>query len=265
MLPEKKISILSFQRCGSSFLVSALNSHRDINCAGELFCRDEQTYLSNKNIVPDSLLKKFINYEERAETAVFFLNEVVSALEKPKRYFAFKLLDNQARKSRPAILKAGYLPIVLFRSNLLAVYSSQLLSKETGIGHLIDTKNPEAITNSVSRRMKNIFTRQKNVVKFSESDFLEFIKRRKFKEERLLKFLKSQSKDYYFIDYSTDLCGIKKGETLVDLQKWLGLVPLHLTSFEIKRHSANILSRFENPLEVIKSLNKIGKKKWIFE
>ena len=41
---EKQFVIISFQRCGSTFLTASLNSHSDVCCAGELFVRDKITF-----------------------------------------------------------------------------------------------------------------------------------------------------------------------------------------------------------------------------
>ena len=70
--------------------------------------------------------------------------------------FGFKLMHNQGREVRKAILELGFNPIVVLRSNLLAVYSSEKLAKSRGSGHLKNPKSPNYFTPEALSRDVNL-------------------------------------------------------------------------------------------------------------
>ena len=139
---EKQFVIISFQRCGSTFLTSSLNSHSDVCCAGELFVRDTISFFDNEYAIKREFLDQNQEHKNRIACPENYIKSAMQNCRFEGSMFGFKLMHNQGREVRKIILDLGFSPIVLLRSNLLAVYSSEKLAKLKKSGHLKKPKSP---------------------------------------------------------------------------------------------------------------------------
>ena len=142
---RKQFVIISFQRCGSTFLTASLNSHSDVCCAGELFVRDKITFFDNDYAIKREFLDQKSEHTNRIACPESYIKFAMQNCRFEGSMFGFKLMHNQGREVRKAILELGFNPIVVLRSNLLAVYSSEKLAKSRGSGQLKKSKEPELL------------------------------------------------------------------------------------------------------------------------
>lgn len=118
--------VFAVPRTGSSVVMTALSSHPDIFCHGEIFhpLVEQHIYGQARNA---------LNIDSRSTNPIRFIHDLLSFRESCK-IIGFKIFAGHNDTALSYLLKCSSLKkIILQRSNLLASYSSFLLAKETGV------------------------------------------------------------------------------------------------------------------------------------
>lgn len=227
MKESKKFVILATPRTGSNMLVSALNSHPQINCHGELFRKNISSQPIGSVKVINLVRKQFGDEKYRYNHPIEFLDDVIAASNN-SAYTGFKLMLRQHRALVEELIKSDdYKKILLERSNLLAVYSSAKIAKITGQG--------DARRSATIRRAK---------IKFDVESFEKFCLRREKRYRNVKKLLNRAGQKFHKIEYN-DLRTIKGLRKVLD---FLEVDANEKLSIETrKRNNDSIIERFSNP------------------
>ena len=109
-----KFVVITRSRTGSNFLLTLLNSHKDIRVHGEMFSRlgNKNTDYIYKKIYPNKSLKKFVGF----------------------KIFYYHQLDSNDRSIWNILQENPSIKIIhLQRKNLLRVHTSRLIAEKTDI------------------------------------------------------------------------------------------------------------------------------------
>ena len=247
ILMSSHFIILASQRTGSNMLVSVLDGHPEIRCHGELFRRNN---VGKKGAL--KVLKKIDPAYESADYRdlhhVDYINAVRKAEKDNSRFFGFKLMLNQAENAHAGFINnTDYRKILLRRDNLLAVYSSNLIARETGQGNV--------------KAHQEVKPAQ---VIFKPKGFLRFLGKHteKYQAERN-RLDRGAGNDYLEISY-LDIC--KKSGT-EEVFRFIGVDP-EMGSGRTdtrKRNTSKILERFSNPETVKSCLADLDHLDWLDE
>ena len=173
--------ILASQRTGSNMLVSLLDVYPDVRCHGELFRKQrvaKKGALKILNELPEA-------YEDGSYRDANFSEylRLVRELSTPETFFGFKLMLNQALEARKAIIRKSKSKIILlYRENLLSIYSSNLIAKSTGQGNArngseIKTEKVEfeedRFTRFCENHLRNYEEARRDIKEFASGRFLE--------------------------------------------------------------------------------------------
>lgn len=238
--------IFAMPRTGSTMLVSALDSHPEVKCHGEL--------LIGKDIVPDMGLFKlfseldidpaYLSKEYRNENPIELLKCFTSIAGEPS--FGFKLMLNQCPRLVSDIIETSSWPIiVLRRENELACYSSHLIAKATGQGSA-----------TLGDDLKS------SKVEFDEKRFRSFGKQRRRRYREVIERLEANKRKYVSIDYRS----LVSGKGYQEILEHLGVSSnVDLNTRTRKRNSNDIVARFSNPDDVRHFLFENGLMDWAIE
>ena len=92
---EKRFVIISFQRCGSTFLTASLNSHSDICCAGELFVSKPPFLITTTQLSVIFRSKSGTKIGKRPES---YIKSAMQNCRFEGSMFGFKLMHNRVEK-----------------------------------------------------------------------------------------------------------------------------------------------------------------------
>ena len=225
-------------------LVSALRTHPEIVCYGELFRKNKKEFKGPLKII-EELDPYFHDEKVQQEKWRDFLDEV-AAKSLEFRFMGYKLMLNQnAVVLRGMINDPSCKKILLKRDNVLAVYSSEKIARVTGQGS--------------AGRFAEVKTAK---VEFVPSEFDSFESKYEQRYSQIEQEL-TQADPAYFKTTYTELCkpqGIKSVIAFIGadkLNKWK--IPTK------KRNTSNILDRFTNPEVLLEYLTLTSKQSWLLE
>ena len=238
--------ILAAQRTGSYMLATALDALPGVCCHGELFRKNDKGVDADSAIL-GGIAPEFSDVEYRHRHHKAFLDAVDEAT--PAQLTGFKLMLRQAPEVQRSLVDEGvYRIILLDRPNVLALYSSHLIARSTGVGYM--QKGDTAIVSTVE---------------FDASDFRGFWRRYRKKYEEFDAMRQASARCRMIaVEYLDllrgdafrrvlDFLGVEAGGDLAD---YIGTQ---------KRNSSEILQRFSNPDAVTDCLRAAGKLEWCRE
>ncbi|HEY3638815.1 MAG TPA: hypothetical protein VGK90_11760 [Rhizomicrobium sp.] len=245
--------IICAARTGSSHFASSLGGHPDIFMNGNIFdagAPDRLYVFWPKEDASDEVRKTLIDLRKKDPMA--FFDRVCSA-NYGRTHVGFKMFqgENDVVLDR-LIADTDIRKIILFRRNILASFSSALVARETG---------------KYGQRDGKIQRKDPPKVKFSPEKFASF-------HDRYMSFFQgvmekvSNAGQYYFLMNYED---VNDPRVLADIAAFVGADPSKPFSRELqyksqaKQNSANILSRFSNPLVVKEYLAEHGLRHWMHE
>jgi hypothetical protein len=243
----KNFVIIASQRSGSYMLSSALDSLHRVKCYGELFRAHD---IGNKGEldVLAHLPEEYLDGEYRREKYKEFLR-LVFQHSVNNDFVGFKFMIGQAENAQNYFLNnSRYKKVVLYRENILAVYSSKLIAELSGVGFLEKGKTMEPVK-----------------VSFEEEDFLSFMKKYEKRYQSVINLLSSKKTDSYLLvtydallngsDFSRvkDFLGVDSGDSLLD------------SVGTAKRNPRSIVERFYEPGRVLNFLKEINESGWACE
>jgi len=134
-----KFVLLSLKRSGSTYLVSALNNHKDVTCAGEIFKYNEPlriinpefSYFNSRN---ENLNSKFLHFTNRGKLVNRHLDKIYD--QNSNSIFGFKLMPRQIQRfpeSKNYIIKHKIPAILLIREQYLERMISIKVASNTNI------------------------------------------------------------------------------------------------------------------------------------
>ena len=240
----QKFVLLSTPRTGSNMLVSALSSHPEIQCFGELFRRHSKNSTYGLEVLHD-IAQRFSGESYRHAHPLEYMSAVFSTA-KDVGYVGFKLMLRQHIDVRNALIADGlFRKILLYRENILACFSSECIAKVTGQG--VATGRVEIKTAKVE---------------FDPKRFQRYWDRRKQLYTETQSLLEESGQEFYNIDYLTAATegSLKKLVEFIGADSSVPCVPETR-----KRNPANILERFNNPDLVAAYLESIDREDWAVE
>ena len=226
-MDKKKFVIIANPRTGSNYFLSLLNAHRDITCHSEVFHRDA-VYMYGKNN-SESL-------QERNADPILFLNNLYN--QSSSICTGFKIFNNHSQAVLNHLIdRSDVKKIILYRSNYLAVYSSEKIAESTQ--EYISTKHSDSsLTNQkhiAKNQVKIIFNQQE-----FEKRFKNYVN---FYNETISK-INGTRQSYCFVRY--DECLNK--ELVARLFTFLDIETVeNFKSSFTKQNTSNIINRFSNP------------------
>ncbi len=238
--------ILASQRTGSNMLVSLLDAYPGVSCHGELF-RQQRVNQKGALRVLKRLPPEFADGEYRAAEFADYLRRV-RKLSPKNDYFGFKLMLNQAPQAREALIRdSGCRIVLLYRENLLAVYSSNLIAKATGQGN--------------ARVDQEVRT---DKVEFVEKRFARFCEKHENTYRDVRRDLERHARERCLDISYLDIC---QAEGIGKIEQFLGVSkpPDPIAPATAKRNPSRIVDRFSNPELVLDYLERAGRSAWSHE
>jgi hypothetical protein len=246
MMEEEPVRfvIIASHRTGSTMLVSALNSHARVQCYGEFFRKKNKPF--------KGVLKKVAMQDERYEDKEYQMShwqdflETVYQVSDPVDAIGFKLMLSQHEEARHTLIAdSQYRKILLKRENVLAVYSSNKIAKETGQGS--------------AGQGDEVKTAQ---VMFIPEEFDKYCAKYEHMYQLAEDELHDRGQLFLKVTYA-DICkpeGIENVLGFIGVDKSLPWEPRTK-----KRNSPLLAERFSNPEEVIAYMENLGKSHWLQE
>jgi len=236
--------IIAQQRTGSNMLVSALDSHPGVRCLGELFRMGKKPDKGVGFVV--SMLDD-IYHDESYQVKHWrdYLDAVVEASGHVDAV-GFKIMLNQDRNVMQALVAdSGYKKIFLNRENILSVYSSHKIAKETGQGAA-----------GLSIQVK------KAQIEFVPEEFEKFRARYQRRFKAAEKVLETSGQDYYKTTYTE----ITTAEGINGVLGYVGVDSKQGWKVGTQKRNSPILTeRFSNPQAVEDYMREIGRSDWLRE
>ena len=167
----------------------------------------------------------------------------------------FKLAFSQDSEAMQHILDdANIKKIILYRENVLSVWSSLEIAKRTGVFHVRQSGG------SSNKRSKN-HEKHRVTIDFNLRRFLKFMNSYEAAYKSVRENLNTRNQAYIEVNYADLFNGI----AFPRLEKFLGLSHLFNRDRQhtLKINSANPLDRFTNPEKVQESINIISKTEWL--
>lgn len=136
-MTKTRFCILASQRTGSSYLKTALDSHPEIHCMGEIFHSqraDTSRLLLSKLSETDRDHIRSIKWRNQAP--VEYLNYVMTQCTSQFpdiNSFGFKLFTTHNCEAWDEVLRSDYVKILLYRENKLDQYASHKIASSTGL------------------------------------------------------------------------------------------------------------------------------------
>ena len=181
----------------------------------------------------------------RIEHPKTFVNKVFE-LSVPVSRTGFKLMLDQSPCYRDEIIgDPSWKKVLLYRDNVLASFSSELIAKATGIGRAHDQTSLSPTT-----------------VQFCAYQFNVYRERRRRLYEQVRTALNVSRSEYFEIEY----LDIVERDVQHDLFDFLGITPPdHVKISDVKRNPPDIAGRFSNKEYVLEYLQMIAKESWVRE
>jgi hypothetical protein len=237
--------IVAAPRTGSSHLTDLLNHHPDILCNGEVFHRRRAFVRWPEGELPKGKTKKLT--EIRDNDPILF-KEFIFSKNFGRSHVGFKIFNNQNNVVLNNIIDdSSILKIILYRRNVLAIYSSLAIAGKTGKWNMKrDTQQdaPQKVT-------------------FDSQKFLGFHARYTNFYRKVLHRTLSVGQTFRFVNYDeiNDPFLFSGLVTAIGA----GAVESPLESGHYKQNPSDILSRFSNPGEVKDFLAVYGLMHWAYE
>lgn len=238
--------IIANPRTGTNHFIDLLNSHPAVTSHREVFHR-HSVYL--KNGTKDGLL------EERNKDPIAFLKKLYD--ESPTRACGFKIFMDHDDSVLDAVLyDSDIKKIILYRSNFLAVYSSDKIAEAENRYLIVDKdagKISDGAYDSSRTEVKALFTRN------------EFEARWKAYQQHYrhaVDVLNETGQNYLFMTYEDFI----NESFFRRVFPFLGLAqPPRLVTRKKKMNASDILSRFSNPDDARSHIEEIGRQNWAYE
>lgn len=237
---EMRFVIISQPRTGSTHLVTRLNGHPDILCNGEIF-NAQAIYLRwPQSAISRSVLSDL--QKKRKSDPQAFLEEVF-ATTFGRSHIGFKIFETH----NPTILQQviethNVRKVVLFRSNVLASYSSMRIARASQTWKV--------------KRDRPRETPEAQLVEFDSAEFVRFHNKYVNFYARIIERLNETFQPFFLIRYD-ELNDDRIFESLVQFVG-AGRTETLARSSESKQNASDILCRFSNPRlveEFLKSRN----------
>jgi hypothetical protein len=221
-------AVIAAPRTGSSHLVNLLHSRRDILCNGEV-CHSKKVFVSWPKLdrSPEVLAELAAL---RTNSPKLFLARIFETNYR-RRHVGIKILKGQNKTVLTSVIADDSIKkVILFRRNVLACYSSQLIALESGKYALASKNAAEA-------------SRQQEVL-FDADDFLEFNRKYVTFYKKVIERIYGSGQNFHFVNYEE----INNSMFFVMLLKFIGANTRYppAVSKNVKQNSRNILSRFAN-------------------
>ena len=240
-MPLARFLILSSARTGSTLLTNVLNASGDVRCLFELLNPNVQQY--GEPATPH--LKEL----RRNDTAAF-VDRIAGANVKP--VFGFKIFPEHADTwLEGALDDPSWKKIVLYRENVLAVYSSRRIADARGKWSDTGAKVELAADNSDHAI--------EDQTEFDARKFEKFRARYQAPYSDWLARLAETRQGFCFLEYGM----LRNSKILASAFSFLGArPPAAFASNIVKTSSTDILSRFTNADEVRSYLAEIARLDW---
>ena len=237
--------IIASPRTGSTHLTALLHKHSEIICHGEIFH------------------PKMTNPLKRWESSAWVPEstaEMLELRERDPRRFVRRLFENDHGGKHVGfkifnghnddildelIADTAVKKIVLFRPNLLAVYSSSRIAHD--IGERVLKKPRES----------------QPLVQFEQKQFVKYCRKYAAFYRGVVEKMVAGRQNFYFLDYGA----INNPSLFAALVSFIGADPAQarLEPSMIKQNSPDLLKRFSNPDEVDQFLRRNGLMNWLYE
>ena len=239
--------IIASPRTGSTHLVTTLSGHPEIFCNGNIFKKSKIQLYWPKNDQPSEVIVELSALRDLDPDQ--FLKRVYSK-SYGRKHVGFKIFNGQSNEMLlKLIARVDIKKIVLYRTNVLANYSSRLAARTTGAysqGNVDQTQTK---------------------VHFARDQFIAFHRQYISFYKEILNGLNGCRQPFYFLHYE-DL----NDQTLVrGVCNFIGANPnIEISGDEqyrklTKQNSANIMDRFSNPAEVNLFLRTNELLEWKYE
>lgn len=241
---SRRFVLLASERTGSNMLVTALDSHPDMRCFGELLRRNATAAKGALRILP-SIDPVFMDEAYRRSHVDDYL-DAVFALAAGAERVGFKLMLQQHVRLRNALIAdPAVAKVLLYRENGLAAYSSDRIARVTGQG-----------TVGLKGTIKTAR------VPFKPAQFEAFQAQRAQQYAVTRKRLAASGQDWLEVEYLE----IARPEGIARVVAFLGADPqAELEVRTQKRNPSDILARFTNPRKVERYLAEHGLERWAHE
>jgi hypothetical protein len=237
-----RFAIVASPRTGSSLLVQLLHAHEDIFCNGEIFNAKIAVKWPREEKSPEAMQDLD---ELRRRNPITFIDYVTSR-SYGRPHCGFKIFESHNDVALEHVLSNTEIrKIILLRKNLLAVYSSALIAKETGNFHSLGPRMLQA------------------KIRFAGRDFRKFCAAHTDFYRRVLTRLCEERQPFYTIDYEQ----LNDPWLLGGVAGFIGARPMpHRPSTQLMRqNSSAILERFSNSGRAAAFLEKHDLQGWRFE
>jgi LPS sulfotransferase NodH len=237
----RRFVVLTTPRTGSTHLAALLDSHPSIRCYPALFAKvvDVRKWVSG-------IGDEYADPEFRFRQALRFL-DTTEALTIDAAAVGWKLMISQDWRyellSR-LVAERSYQVIFLYRENLLAKFSSQMLAQKTGQGW--------------AEQGHRII---RETLHFEPEEFSGYIERVTRQYDRARKAMKRLGCRFLEVEYR-DLADDRTHKRLTE---FLGFPYCELTSPNLKRNKSRVTERFDNPDEVRRFLELRNLSMWAEE
>ncbi len=235
--------IVASPRTGSSHLADLLNHQADILCNGEVF-HPRRAFVSWPNV--DKKLRKSLT-AQRDRDPVAFLKCIFDE-NFGKSHVGFKIFSNHNDEVINIVINdKNTLKIILYRSNVLAIYSSAYLARQSGKWDIRKEGKKEEIDKALFERGK----------------FIKFYNKYVGFYRSVLGEISSKSQPFQIVRYEE----INDPSVFAALVSSIGAdaANVRIESAHTKQNPANILSRFSNPEEVGAFLSEFHLEHWTHE
>ena len=235
-MPQHRVAIIGYPRTGTNFLASSLGSLPGVTFHPEPF-NPNRAHLASG---PSETMKA-----ERDADPLGFLDRLER--DCTTSILGIKLLPNHAPEVRRRVISdPGWRCIVLFRPNFLAVHSSHLTANQTGVwalaGHVAPTEPPP--------------------LHFDPKRFLSARDSCRHFYDEVLTGLDAAGKPFLPISYIDLLDPVM----LRNAARHAGAVgALDMSSRLVKQRRWDVVSAFDNPDLVLRTLAEIGRPNWAVE
>jgi LPS sulfotransferase NodH len=237
--------IIASPRTGSTHLTALLHRHSDIICHGEIFHPQMKNPLKrwqSSESVPEGVSEMV---ELRRSDPREFLRRVFRNDDGGK-HVGFKIFNGHNNEILDELIAdTSVKKIVLFRPNLLAVYSSSRIAHKIG------------------ERVIKTPRESQPLVRFESKKFVKYCRKYTSFYRDVLQSLEGGRQPFHFLNYET----INDPIFFAAVVAFIGADPAKATlqPASIKQNSSELLKRFCNPEEVEELLRSEGRLNWLYE
>jgi hypothetical protein len=237
--------IIASPRTGSSHLTALLHRHGDIICHGEIFHPKMKNPLKrweSSDQVPDGVSEMV---ELRKRDPREFLRRMFRN-DHGGKHVGFKIFNGHNDEILDELIAdTSVKKVVLFRPNLLAVYSSSQIAHKIG------------------ERVIKTPRESQPLVHFEPKQFVKHCRKYTSFYRDVLDRLVASHQTFHFLNYET----INDPTLFAAVVGFIGADPgkAKLEPVSIKQNSSELLKRFSNPEDVEQLLRSQGLLNWLYE